>query len=166
VKVLEANGYTSPSSPVIVQSFEVGNLRRLATMTKVRLVQLLGDYAARPYDLAKAGDARTYKDLMAPSELRQIATYAYGIGPWKRTIVEEDAATGALAPATTLIRDAHAAGLRVHPYTFRDEPRHLAKVYGNDPAAEYRQFFRLGVDGVFTDQPDAALRARDGMGGG
>jgi glycerophosphoryl diester phosphodiesterase len=103
---------------------------------------------------------------MTPSGLRQIATYAYGIGPWKRTIVGEDATSGALSPATSLIRDAHAAGLRVHPYTFRDEPRHLAKAYGNDPVAEYEQFFRLGVDGVFTDQPDTALRARDGMGGG
>ncbi len=80
-------------------------------------------------------------------------------------IVGVDAA-GNLSPATSLIPDAHAAGLRVHPYTFRDEPRHLAKVYGNDPAAEYRQFYRLGVDGLFTDHPDTALRARDGTGGG
>jgi glycerophosphoryl diester phosphodiesterase len=165
VKVLEANGYTSPSSPVIVQSFEVGNLRRLATMTKVRLVQLLGEPAGRPYDLAKSGDPRTYEDLMASAELREIATYAYGIGPPKRVIVGVDAA-GNLSPPTSLIPDAHAAGLRVHPYTFRDEPRHLAKVYGNDPAAEYRQFYRLGVDGLFTDHPDTALRAREGMGGG
>lgn len=166
VKVLDANGYTSASSPVFVQSFEVGNLKRLATMTKVRLVQLFDDYAARPYDLAKAGDARTYKDLMQPAALREIATYAYGIGPWKRTIVEEDVTSGALAPANGLVRDAHAAGLRVHPYTFRDEPRHLAKVYGGDPVAEYEQFFRLGVDGVFSDHPDTAVRAREGMGGG
>ena len=81
---------------------------------------------AEDFTLAKikAGDWRTYRDLMAPAELRQIATYAFGIGPGKRTIVEE-AANGVLRPANELIRDAHAAGLQVHPYTFRDEPRHL-----------------------------------------
>lgn len=165
VGVLEANGLASAESPVLVQSFEVGNLRRLAGMTRVRLVQLLGEPAARPYDLAKAGDPRTYGDLMSPGGLREIAAYAHAIGPGKRAIVGEDAAGGA-APASALVRDAHAAGLRVHAYTFRDEPRHLAKGYGGDPAAEYREFFRLGVDGVFSDHPDTAVRAREGMGGG
>lgn len=165
VRVLEANGYVGPASPVIVQSFEVGNLKRLAGMTRVRLVQLMDEYGARPYDLAKAGDPRTYKDMMAPAGLREIAAYAHGIGPWKRTIVEEDG-DGALRPANTLVADAHAAGLKVHPYTFRDEPRHLAKDYAGDPAAEYLQFYRLGVDGVFSDQPDTALRARARLAGG
>ena len=67
--MLNANGLTEATSPVIVQSFEVGNLKQLATMTKVRLVQLFDDVTARPYDLVKAGDPRTYKDLMAPAEL-------------------------------------------------------------------------------------------------
>ncbi len=159
VEVLNANGLTEATSPVIVQSFEVGNLKQLATLTKVRLVQLFDNVTARPHDLVKAGDPRTYKDLMAPAELKQLATYAYGIGPWKRTILPEDA-NGALQPATTLIEDAHAAGLKVHPYTFRDDPSFLVKAYDNDPVAEYHQFFKLGVDGLFTDFPDTALRAR------
>ena len=61
-----------------------------------------------------------------------------------------------LEPANQLIADAHAAGLKVHPYTFRDEPQFLAKDYANDPAAEYLQFFKLGVDGLFSDFPDTA----------
>ncbi len=128
-------------------------------MTKVRLVQLFDDFDARPYDLVKAGDPRTYRDLMAPAALKEIVTYAHGIGPWKRTILPEDA-EGNLQPATSLIEDAHAAGLKVHPYTFRDEPSFLVKAYNNDPIAEYQQFYKLGIDGVFSDFPDTALRAR------
>jgi glycerophosphoryl diester phosphodiesterase len=61
---------------------------------------------------------------------------------------------------TTLIEQAHAAGLRVHTYTFRTEPATLAPEYRNDPQLEYRQFYELGIDGVFSDFPDAALKAR------
>ena len=61
---------------------------------------------------------------------------------------------------TTLIEQAHAAGLRVHTYTFRSEPATLAPEYQNDPQLEYRQFYALGIDGVFSDFPDAALSAR------
>ena len=61
---------------------------------------------------------------------------------------------------TTLIEQAHAAGLRVHTYTFRNEPATLAPQYGNDPLKEYRQFYDMGVDGVFSDFSDTALAAR------
>jgi glycerophosphoryl diester phosphodiesterase len=163
VAVLNRNGLTGPDAPVYIQSFETGNLKKLKGMTGVRLVQLMDDFTAQPYDLAKAGLATTYRDLMQPAALAEIATYAHGIGPWKRTIVAEK--DGVLAPANALIADAHAAGLKVHPYTFRDEPQFLAKDYGNDPAEEYLQFFRLGVDGLFTDFPDTALRARAKLAG-
>ena len=71
---------------------------------------------------------------MQPAALAEIATYAYGIGPWKRTILPE--MDGILGTANELIANAHAAGLKVHPYTFRDEPLFLAKDYGNDASAE------------------------------
>jgi glycerophosphoryl diester phosphodiesterase len=150
-------GWTQADSPVFIQSFEVGNLRKLATQTGVRLIQLLDEPHLRPFDFITGVDPRTYGDLMTPENLRQIATYAYGIGPWKRSIVSENRAV------SSLIDDAHAAGLRVHAYTFRDEPKFLAPVYDNDPAAEYRQFFELGLDGVFSDFPDTAARARAGF---
>jgi glycerophosphoryl diester phosphodiesterase len=159
VTVLDRNGLTEPTSPVFIQSFETGNLKKLKGMTKVRLVQLMDDFDAQPYDSAKAGARTTYRDLMQPAALAEIATYAYGIGPWKRTILPET--DGALGAVGSLVADAHAAGLKVHPYTFRDEPQFLAKDYGTDAAAEYLQFFRLGVDGVFSDFPDTAVRARD-----
>lgn len=146
-------GWTEADSPVFIQSFEGGNLRRLATQTGVRLIQLLDEPGLRPFDFITGADPRTYGDLMTPENLRQIATYAYGIGPWKRSIIGEN------GRVSSLIDDAHAAGLRVHAYTFRDEPKFLAPCYDNDPAAEYRQFFELGLDGAFSDFPDTAVRS-------
>jgi glycerophosphoryl diester phosphodiesterase len=68
-----------------------------------------------------------------------------------------------LLPATSLVADAHAAGLTVHPYTFRSEPKRLASDYKGDPKAEYTKFFQLGVDGLFSDFPDTAVAARNAL---
>lgn len=159
LRILADAGWTEADSPVFIQSFEVANLQALARRTGVRLIQLLDEAAARPFDFVGAGDTRTYGDMMKPAGLAEIAGYAWGIGPWKRSVVGEDA-NGGLARSGRLIDEAHAAGLRVHAYTFRDEPRFLARDYGDDPAAEYRHFFDLGVDGVFSDFPGTAVRAR------
>lgn len=133
----------------------------------------------RPYDWAKAGDSRLFSAMVTPAGLAEIKTYADGIGPWKRYIITvkgsldsagnlidingdgkiNDADTTS-QPATTLIADAHKAGLFVHPYTFRNEQRRLASDYKGDPKNEYLAFYRLGVDGVFSDFADTALAAR------
>lgn len=139
-------------------------------------------YAApydKPYDWAKAGDSRLFNAMVTPAGLAEIKTYADGIGPWKRYIITVKGtldASGNLTdingdgkindadtvsqPATTLIADAHKAGLFVHPYTFRNEQRRLASDYKGDPQNEYLAFYRLGVDGVFSDFADTALAAR------
>jgi glycerophosphoryl diester phosphodiesterase len=100
--------------------------------------------------------------------LEFVAGYADGAGPSKDYIVPRDADQCSLPP-TTFVDDAHAAGLVVHPYTFRAENTFLPcelrssadpAEYG-DLAAEVRQFFALGVDGLFTDNPDIAVAARD-----
>lgn len=159
VQVLSANGYTKRTDPVFIQSFEVGNLKELNRLTDLPLVQLMDDFAEKPYDFVVSGDRRTYRDLMTTQGLAEIKTYADGIGPWKRTIVVEGA-DKKLQPANSLITDAHLAGLLVHPYTFRNEsPTYVASEYGGNPALEYEQFYRLGVDGVFSDFPDTAFNA-------
>ncbi|CDS53213.1 Glycerophosphoryl diester phosphodiesterase [Polaromonas sp. CG9_12] len=139
-------------------------------------------YAApydRPYDWAVSGDTRLFSAMVTPAGLAEIKTYADGIGPWKPYIVPIKGAVDAAGklrdvngdgkvnyndassqPATTLIDDAHKAGLFVHAYTFRSEQRRLAFDYNKDPKAEYLQFYRLGLDGVFSDFPDTALEAR------
>jgi glycerophosphoryl diester phosphodiesterase len=158
VETLHRAGYAGRSAPVFLQSFETGNLRRLRGMTDLPLIQLLED-EGQPWDLAAAGDPRTYGDLATPAGLAAIATYADGIGPSKRLIVPLGP-EGRLAPPTALVDDAHRAGLLVHPWTFRSDAPFLAPEYGGDPGREYAQFFALGVDGLFSDFPGDAMRAR------
>lgn len=188
VRLLTRNGWNHADAPVIIQSFEVSNLKRLRQMTPVRLVQLVDakDVAidgsiipSKPYDFVTSHDPRTYADLVTPAGLAEIRGYADGIGPWKRYIVSvaardanndqqaddvngdgqvNDADTVTL-PASTLIADAHQAGLFVHSWTFRNEASYLAADYAADPMREYLQFYCLGVDGLFSDFPDAARTA-------
>jgi glycerophosphoryl diester phosphodiesterase len=160
LEALEANGYRDADAPAFIQSFEVQNLMDLSKQTGVRLIQLMEDEKLQPYDFVLSGDRRTYGDLMTPKVLAGIAAYAHGIGPSKRSIVPQGA-DGALLAPTTLVADAHRVGLAVHPYTFRDEPVFLAGDYQLDPVREYLQFYRLGVDGVFSDFGDTAVRGRN-----
>jgi glycerophosphoryl diester phosphodiesterase len=168
---LRANGLDSRKAKVFIQSFETSNLKELHGKTHVPLVQLIDEVGA-PYDLVAAGDPRTYADLVTPAGLAEIATYADGIGPSKNLIVPRDAAGNLLDP-TSLVRDAHRVGLVVHPWTFRRENNFLPLDFrqGNpaspefiraagDLPAELRLFFRLGVDGVFSDNPDTAVATR------
>jgi glycerophosphoryl diester phosphodiesterase len=171
VQALNANGYRGPNAPVFIQSFEVGNLQQLNRMTNVQLVQLI-DATGKPYDFVVAGDPRTYADLVTPAGLAEIATYADGIGPNKNLIVPRDAQNRLTSP-TTLVRDAHRAGLVLHPWTFRRENTFLPEDFrqGNpaspfylqatgDFPAELRLFYKLGLDGVFSDNPDVAVAVR------
>lgn len=181
VEILQANGLANADAPVFIQSFETANLKELNQMIDVPLVQLFGDVNEKPYDFVANGDSRTYGDLTSPEELSSIAEYAEGIGPSKRLIVpaqtvdengdgepddlNEDGqisdADRRLQEPTSLVDDAHAAGLLVHPYTFRSEDFFLAQDYDGNSELEYQQFFRLGVDGLFSDNPDAAFAVRN-----
>ena len=169
VEVLRRNKMTQRNAPVVIQSFETANLRELDKMIDVRLVQLL-DAAGRPYDFTVSGDTRTYRDLATPTGLKWIARYADGIGANKNLIVPRDSA-GKLLDPTTVVRDAHKEKLVVHAWTFRAENQFLPVDFriGTDPnargdiQAEYELFYRLGLDGVFTDHPDTAVAARAGL---
>lgn len=189
VHTLQRYGLNRRHAPVFIQSFEVANLKKLNRITPVRLVQLVDaldvDLAGaiipyRPYDFVVSGDQRTYADLVTPAGLAQIATYADGVGPWKRYIVSVrgtdanldnqaddvngdgvvDDADKQTLPPTTLIVDAHDVGLFVHTWTFRNEPLFLAADYAATPTQEYLQFFCLGIDGLFADFPDTAVTSR------
>lgn len=162
VDILKKNGYTSENSPVFIQSFEVENLKQLNEMIDVPLVQLLDEAQMQPYDFVVKGDSRTYGDLTSPEELAKIAEYADGLGPYKRLIVPAGEDKRLQTP-TSLINDAHAVGLNVHTWTFRNEDQYLAPDYNGNPQEEYEQFFKLGIDGVFSDFPDTAVNARNQM---
>ncbi|NYG55070.1 glycerophosphodiester phosphodiesterase [Nocardioides perillae] len=167
VAALRRHGLDKPSAKVIVQSFETSNLRDLDTMTKVDLAQLV-DASGAPYDLVAAGDPRTYRDLVTPAGLAEIATYADGVGAHKFLVVPRRA-DGSAAEPTTLVDDAHAERLVVHVWTMRRENQFMATDWrrGTDPdaygdlAAETRAFLDAGVDGIFADHPDVVVQARD-----
>lgn len=190
--VLTAAGWSEKTSPVIIQSFEVGNLKYLRTKTKLRLVQLvdaddvdaaggivLAAPSDKPYDFVVTGNPKTFADLVTKDGLAEIRSYADGVGPWKPYILSAKQELGAdgkpkdldgdgkidqrdrvLLPPSSLVADAHALGLFVHTWTFRSEPRRLASNYAGDPAAEYKMFYSLGIDGLFSDFGDQAVKAR------
>jgi glycerophosphoryl diester phosphodiesterase len=151
---LTANGYQGANAPVFIQSFEVGNLQDLSTKTDLPLVQLLNN-SGKPYDFVVSGCERTYADLVTASGLAEIAKYAQAIGIHKNLLVPRDN-NGKLRSPTSLVIDAHAAGLLVHVWTFRNENCFLPLDFQGNPQGEYELFFSLGVDGVFSDYPDTA----------
>lgn len=186
VAVLHAAYGNTADAPVFIQSFEVSNLQYLRTKTRIRLVQLIDadDVNAdgsmslvapyrQPYDFVVKGDPRTFADLLTESGLSFVRTYADAIGPWKpylvKTVadgVERDGRAGItlndrrVDGSTGVIERAHAKGLLVHTWTFRND----AGAYGfADPKAEMQYYLRLGVDGVFTDFPATGVEAVKGL---
>ncbi len=185
IDALAKAGWNHRGAPVFIQSFEQANLKQLRKMTPLPLIQLIdaddvnadGSLAFnapfdRPYDWTASNDpkllARTFGYLTTDAGLGEIATYADGIGPWKRYIVSTvtaglpgpGEASRKLTAPTDLIERAHKAGLLVHTWTFRNEQRRLASDYTGNPVNEYLQFYRLGIDGVFSDFTDTAVAAR------
>lgn len=167
LETLRRHGLDGADAPVFIQSFESANLQYLRPRTKLPLVQLIDDadlvYDASGKRIVKVQIPQHGDDRggAAPQSFADIAKYANAIGPNKRQILRDVGGQALLV--TTLVEQAHAAGLRVHPYTMRSEPKTLASEYEGDPKLEYWQFYRLGVDGVFTDFPDAALSALDAL---
>ena len=165
---LRRAGWTKRRSPVFIQSFEQSNLQWLNKRTNVRLVQLVDawdvnadgtlQYVApsdRPYDWTVSGRTDTFGFFATDAGLREVRRYADGIGPWKPYL--HRLVDGVPTP-TDLVARAHAHGLLVHPYTFRDDA--FPAAYRN-PAEEYLTFYELGVDGVFSDFADTAFAARE-----
>jgi glycerophosphoryl diester phosphodiesterase len=190
IDTLVASNFTDPKR-VFIQSFEVANLKEIndkimpAAKIDLPLIQLFGGATGKPYDFTVSGDARTYGDLTKPAELAEIAKYAAGIGPDKRLIIpsstvdndkdgkpddlngdgQQSEADRVLGTPTTLVADAHKAGLQVHPYTFRNEGFFLASDYKGDPKKEFEQYINLGVDAFFTDFPGTGDLVRDKLAG-
>lgn len=146
LSALEAFGYRAPEDPVFVQCFDAAALRRTREElgTALKLVQLI--------DQSQAS-----RDLVSPEGLDRIAEYAQGIGPAYPQLLT---ATPEVV-VTPLMAEARRRGLTVHPYTFR---RERLPDYASSLEALLELFYRdVGVDGVFCDYPDVAVRVRDAL---
>lgn len=151
--------------PLVIQSFEIGNLKylrsRLGHRRDLRLMQLI-DPASRPADVVKAGGSLTPMEMMQPDGLRAIARYADILSPDTRSIIPL-APDRSLLASNPVIASAHKSGLQVIPYTFRPENYFLPSNFndGRGPAArnekgsiaEMRTYLSAGIDGFFTDDP-------------
>jgi glycerophosphoryl diester phosphodiesterase len=171
LKDLAQYGFKGRNDKVFIQSFETSNLQALSKKTSIKLIQLI-DTQSAPYDFVANHDPRTYSDLVKPDGLKWIAKYAYGIGPGLTRIIPVDASNHS-QPPTTLVRDAHRAGLAVHPWTVRPENYFLPVDYqvGNPSAPNFpraqgdasrllAEFYKLGVDGIFSDDSALAVSTR------
>jgi len=166
VKALQRNDLDGRRAKVFVQSFETAGLREMNKQIDVPLVALLDSKKLEPGD--RQGTGVTFGDLATAKGLKRISRFVDGVGPSKDYIIPRDA-TGKSLPATSFVGDAHAAGLVVHPYTFRPENQFLPlelrssadpNAYGN-LFGEIDKFLDAGVDGFFTDTPDIGRETVD-----
>jgi len=169
---LRASHYLS-TAPVIVQSFEVANLKALRPKlpANVQTMQLIGDPTQSPADFVAAGDKRLWRDLFTPAALAEMATYADWFSPATR-LYRPLGKDGRLLPSTGLAEAARKAGMLVGCWTFRPENHFLAADFRNEAGdgarnpegsvAEIRHYLALGLDGFFTDDPALGRRAVDG----
>ena len=155
---LARRGWTTKDAPVFIQSFEVENLRAVRPRTGVRLAQLVAAEGG-PADAGVSADVpASYAAMITPAGLARIARYANAVGVEKSLVQPIDSAGRRGAP-TSLVRDAHHAGLAIHVWTLRSDEAFLPKSYAGDAAAEWRLFRSLGVDGIFGDFPDVGVAA-------
>ncbi|KPC93471.1 glycerophosphodiester phosphodiesterase [Streptomyces albus] len=165
-RLLRRYGRHKAHSPNFVQSFEPSSIRRLSGLVDCPGVVLLSGPTSRPWDFVEAGDPRTVADLVEPEGLKWIAGFAQGIGPTLDLVIPRTS-SGTLGEPTTLVRDAHARRLVVHPYTMRNENTFLPADFrrGQDPNAygdafgAFKRYFETGIDGLFSDNCDTALLA-------
>jgi glycerophosphoryl diester phosphodiesterase len=163
--ILDAHDYTR-RNPVEIQSFEVANLKylrgKLGRRANLRIMQLVIGQDVRPMDVAAAGGKLTFAQMCTPAGMRDIAQYADVIAPPTRSIIplKKD---GSLAEPSSFVDDAHKAGLRVEPWTFRPENQFLATDFRDGGSlqarneagsiAEMKRYIAIGLDGFFTDDP-------------
>ncbi|MEU3403967.1 glycerophosphodiester phosphodiesterase [Streptomyces sp. NPDC006670] len=166
--LLRRYGRAGRDAAVFLQSFEPSSIQRLSRLVSAPRVVLLSAANTRPWDFEVAKDPRTVADLVKPEGLKWIAGFAQGIGPTLDLIVPRTP-DGKLGAPTTLVPDAHAHGLVLHPYTARNENTFLPAEYrkGTDPNAygdafgAFKRYFELGIDAIFTDNPDTGLLAAE-----
>ncbi|NNP73336.1 glycerophosphodiester phosphodiesterase [Acinetobacter defluvii] len=176
LKTLAKYEYTRDIAPIYLQSFEVSNLKYLKdqltlhkSLKHAKIIQLYDAKDTQPADFVEQKNTIKYADMATAQGLKTVAEYADGVGPWKPYIFNET-----FTAPSDFVKNAHAVGLKVHPYTFRPENSFLAKNLKcsekeTDAAQrcetgakkEFEMYFNAGVDGVFTDDPGLGRETLD-----
>lgn len=149
ISELKRFGYTSKDSNAFLQTFEFDELKRVHEEVlpdlgvELKLVQLMGD-------------DEIYQWMLSASGMRDLSRYADGVGPEKGMIISPDSTRSGLI-ISSLVSDAHQAGMKVHPYTFRQDEGHIPAYADNFEHMLELFFFEANVDGLFTDFPDRAV---------
>lgn len=166
VKLLKEYGYTDKNHKVYLQTFDFNELKRIhndllpALDMKIKLVQLIAendwnetfeldtDGSLKPYD---------YSWMHSAEGIKKLANYADGLGPALSMIVLPQSTKNNLI-FSSLVNNAHSAGLEVHPYTFRLESNHIPAYASSFDELVNIFLFQANVDGIFTDFPDLAIK--------
>jgi glycerophosphoryl diester phosphodiesterase len=164
----EVAGWARPNN-LVVESFEQSALLRIQNLDVPGRVTFLAEAAGSPADqVARLGaEARSYADYLTDAGLARLAAEVDGVSVNKSLLLETDAG-GSVLGTTDLVERARSAGLETYTWTLRAENQFLAKNFHRGLRAkelghwerEFEMIMRTGVDGVFADQPDLALRAR------
>jgi glycerophosphoryl diester phosphodiesterase len=151
LQVLDRYGYREKTDNIYLQCFDAEETRRIREelKCKLRLVQLVGENSWKE-------SATDFDRLRTADGIRTVAEYADGIGPALQHVIRGRDERGELE-VTDLVELAHAAGLQVHPYTFRAD---ALPDYADDLESLIRVFAdEAQIDGLFTDFPDQARSA-------
>nr|WP_314436613.1 glycerophosphodiester phosphodiesterase [uncultured Brevundimonas sp.] len=160
VAELERLNLTGADAPIIIQCFEVGPLERLSRRIRAPLAQLVGA-SGTPEDRPDL----TYAQMVTPQGLKTIAAYASWVAPEVTLVIPRDAQGHSTAPSS-LVSDAHAAGLKVVVWTLRAENFFLPLEYRSgglpgahgDMANYVHALSETGVDAIFSDFPALARK--------
>lgn len=159
VSQLRQEGLDGPDARVIIQSFEIGPLQRLNRMVDVQLAQLV-----KPGEGPADEPAMQYEEMTTPSGLAEVAQYADILAADMRMLF------GPEGVPLDLVKDAHAAGLKVHAWTLRKEnaflPPMLRRGQGERGTGDVGGMVNIlkanGIEGIFTDDPGLVLAALEG----
>ncbi len=169
LQVIKEYGYTNKQHKVFVQCFDPDETKRIndelmpALGIDLKLVQLIAktDWRETMRSVKGKLEPYNYDWMFKPGAMAEIAQYADGIGPWKPMLVSNQSTQGNIV-LTKMVAEAKDQGLIIHPFTFRKELDRIPS-YAKDFDDLLDIFlYQVGVDGVFTDFPDLAVKFIEG----